>query len=198
MACQSSQGEHPGSSCWGLAVGPRHLLPGGQKLLRTHFLPKNQAFAGSKITDVHSDGTGWSGQRRLFPFASLVAIQTRVLSGHEGSPACRWPEPQAGSERCKHSLMNSPRAAGWPPSARAPRSRTVKKPVLREAGVLLLKMWRAGGGQKGRASPSLVSGNFLLFFLLPFLSRLFRSEPDLAGSQAVPCSIFDRSYSCCS
>lgn len=38
------------------------------------------------------------------------------------------------------------------------------------------------------------------FFFFPsfFFSCLFRSKPDLAGSQAVPRSIFDSSRSCCS
>lgn len=71
-------------------------------------------------------------------------------------------------------------------------------PVPGEAGVSLRRRVELGEDRKSRLSQLLVSGKLFFFSSFFFLSCLFRSKPDLAGSQAVPCSIFDSSHSCCS
>lgn len=110
--------------------------------------------------------------------------------------------PGRESERRRHSLVSVP---GPPRASLRPephKSQTVRKPEAAAAGswaaggggVSFLRMCSAGEDRKGRVSQLLVSEFFFFFFL----SCLFRRKPYRAGSQAVPCSIFDSSRSCCS
>lgn len=51
------------------------------------------------------------------PLASPVLSSDKSPSGSGGVPRA----PGRESERCRHSLMNSPGATGWPPSTQAPQ-----------------------------------------------------------------------------
>lgn len=112
----------------------------------------------------------------------------RVPTGQGGAPECQWPKRVRGA----NTASEQPRGVPAGPLHLQPHlSPVVKDPGPAGGWASLPKMCRE------KVVPQLLdSGNFLFFFF--FLSSLFRSKPDLAGSQAVPRSIFASSRSCCS